>query len=91
MTYKFNNSDAIGLLLDAGFDVNAVDNSEETPLMVAISRNNFSKVKFLIDHGADVTHVGRKGNPLHVAVNEPTSIGKKSQKKRKLTNNFNGT
>lgn len=47
------NATAIGHLLDAGSDINALNNSSETPLLVAARYGYEDVVKLLLDRGAD--------------------------------------
>ncbi|BFZ03468.1 hypothetical protein BsWGS_06507 [Bradybaena similaris] len=64
------NSEIIGLILDAGIDVNDADSYGQTPLMASKNR---AVAEFLIQRGADVNHIieGRNGNetPLSHMIN----------------------
>jgi ankyrin repeat protein len=42
-------------LIDAGYDINARDEDESTPLNYAIGANNLAAVRLLFSHGADTT------------------------------------
>lgn len=50
-------------------DVNEKNQQEDTPLHVAIEKNNLSAVRVLLDRGASLTIAnGKKETPLHLAV-----------------------
>ncbi|ELA6610320.1 ankyrin repeat domain-containing protein [Vibrio alginolyticus] len=59
----------VELLIDAGFDVNAVGpRNGYTPLHDAVWGNNLPALKLLVAHGGDVTIKGHDGNtPLEKA------------------------
>lgn len=54
-----NDAKAIGLLLDAGADVNAPDKSNASPLSLAAQRNNVDVIARLLDAGVDVNTVNK--------------------------------
>jgi ankyrin repeat protein len=57
------------LLLDAGTNVNAVDQNEITPLFMAISSNRIPMARFLIERGANINAKDWYGRtPLFAAV-----------------------
>ena len=57
------------MLLDAGADVNAMDQNGWTPLMWAYTPKELEKVKWLIKHGANVNHILASGHtPLTLAI-----------------------
>lgn len=58
--------EVIKLLIEVGADVDAVNNSEETPLLKAIESKSYELVEKLISVGADVNKRGRL-TPLGVA------------------------
>lgn len=60
--------DIIELLLGAGADVNAVDQTKMTALGKAAFRGHLNIVKTLIKHHANVNLQGEGGTPLHLAV-----------------------
>lgn len=59
----------IDLLLEAGFDINAIDDFGRTPLHIAAKSHNSVNFEILIDNEADVDALDDEGNsPLHHAV-----------------------
>jgi YD repeat-containing protein len=55
-------------LLDQGADVDAIDSSSRTALMLAASTGRSKAVQFLLEHGASTKTRDREGNtPLHQA------------------------
>jgi len=50
-----DNPDLVRLLINHGIDVNAVNKSRETALMIAAENGNAESVKVLLESGADVT------------------------------------
>ncbi|WP_428048894.1 ankyrin repeat domain-containing protein [Candidatus Avelusimicrobium caledoniensis] len=64
-----DNLEIAQMLLDAGADVNAVDQVGWTALMWAWKPKQLEKVKWLIAHGADVNHNLAKQTPLTLAIN----------------------
>eukprot|EP01112_Ceratiomyxa_fruticulosa_P012074 TRINITY_DN3322_c1_g1_i3.p1 TRINITY_DN3322_c1_g1~~TRINITY_DN3322_c1_g1_i3.p1 ORF type:complete len:426 (+),score=95.68 TRINITY_DN3322_c1_g1_i3:375-1652(+) len=59
---------AIELLLQRGAKINATDNDNYTPLMLALKGGNYNIVELLIGKGADVNTQTPKGvTPLHLA------------------------
>ena len=63
-----SNRRAISLLLDAGADVRATDNTGFTPLQYAALRGSFGCVKSLLSASADVQGVSKNGaTALHLA------------------------
>ena len=51
-------------LIDAKADIDVIDSSGDTPLMLAIQTNNYDICKLLIEHGANV-NINEK--PIHQA------------------------
>jgi len=51
---RLRKPEAVGLLLDAGADINGLNQDEETPLHVACTRGYTAIVRLLLDRGADV-------------------------------------
>ena len=56
------------ILLDAGADINAVDQAGWPPLMWAFSPKELEKVKWLIKHGANVNYNRTNRTPLTAAI-----------------------
>lgn len=70
-------SEDIRNLLDAGADIDAQDDSEDTALLLAVKSGRASVVDCLLKNGADPTIVDEKDRtPLHhaVAVNIPNIV-----------------
>ena len=49
-----NKLEVVKLLIDLGADINALSDSESTPVLYACEKMNVDVVKYLIMHGADV-------------------------------------
>lgn len=90
------NSAEITKLLEAGADINAVDNRGRTSVMIATHTNQFDIFKLLIDKGADINiRDHRSDNPLLYAgaeglfdfVRASVAAGADTT----LTNRFGGT
>ena len=59
----------IKLLIDNGADVNAIDDTGWTPLIIASSTKNVDVVRLLIENGADVNHIDNEGTtPISIAL-----------------------
>jgi ankyrin repeat protein len=54
---RYNDSIAVESYIKAGADVNAEDESKETPLKLTIERNNIDSVRLLINAGANVNYI----------------------------------
>ena len=68
-----SNVDILEMLIDAGVDINGVDNNERTALMFAARAGNARAVKTLIEHKANVTHTDNHGrNALFYAIENDT-------------------
>ena len=66
---KENRVEVIEYLVSNGYDVNAADDDEQTPLHKSAMFGHTKSVKLLIDKGANVNMVDINGNtPLHVAI-----------------------
>ncbi|MDN3685081.1 ankyrin repeat domain-containing protein [Vibrio sinaloensis] len=67
-----DNIQIVQLLIDAGYDVNAVGpRNGYTPLHDAVWANNLPALKLLIEHGGDLSIKGLDGNtPLDKAKSE---------------------
>lgn len=64
-----NQIETATLLLDAGADINATDEDDNTPLHVAVHDRRFDMVKFLLSRGADPNYQNAWGDsPFHFAV-----------------------
>jgi hypothetical protein len=61
MAARYNSSESVKVLIEAGADVNAIDSVENTALRYAISYNDTDAVKHLVEAGADVNDVGKLG------------------------------
>ncbi|KAL7936011.1 ankyrin repeat-containing domain protein [Trichoderma chlorosporum] len=58
----------VALLVDAGVDVNWLDNGGETPVFHAVKSNKTENLRFLIKHGGKINKSRADGNmPLHIA------------------------
>jgi ankyrin repeat protein/uncharacterized protein YecT (DUF1311 family) len=61
--------DMVAVLLDAGVDVNALNDGNETALMAAVRAERQDRMQLLFDHGADANVRNRMGRTaLHLAV-----------------------
>ena len=69
------NAEIIELLLTNGFKVDAIDQSNRTPLILAIYRKNDNVAKLLIKYGANVNAPGLKHGDrlLHLALRQRNS------------------
>jgi ankyrin repeat protein len=52
------------MLLDAGADINAVDQSRHNACRIAILYNEFDALKLLVERGANVAHIDSRGDSL---------------------------
>lgn len=57
-----NNNDALRKLLEAGFNVNAVDKDGRTPLHYAAARTSLKAAEILLTAGADIDATDKHGN-----------------------------
>ncbi len=60
-------------MLDAGFDINAQNKDDETPLLVALKKCSVDptlvfKAKHLISRGANLNIIAKGGNAIHCAI-----------------------
>jgi ankyrin repeat protein len=63
-----DDDDAIGMLIEAGVEVNEMDRLGRTALHVAAAYGSLAALKQLLAHGADPNAVGfGRSTPLHVA------------------------
>ncbi|XP_055958978.1 uncharacterized protein LOC130010503 [Patella vulgata] len=70
---KYDNSQIINFLIDTAFDVNAADDSGNTPLHLAVARGKPQTVSILISKGAEVNVADDVGRlPIH---NFSSSLG----------------
>ena len=61
--------DIVGLLIDHGADVMAIDETRSTPLHLASLVGSVEMVRLLIEHGADVTARDMDNRtPLHMSL-----------------------
>jgi ankyrin repeat protein len=69
--------EAIQLLLEKGFDINAANSSGDTALHAAITgRASPAIVKYLVEHGANVQAGNQKGvTPLTLATSSRKDLG----------------
>ncbi|MBT3272551.1 MAG: hypothetical protein HN368_05310 [Spirochaetales bacterium] len=64
---RYNSAEVVNILIEAGAEINAVDNVENSALRYAISYNAADAVRGLADAGADVNAVAKLGiTPLIV-------------------------
>jgi ankyrin repeat protein len=72
LLFAIDNSGAgvVGLLLDAGADINAKDALGETPLTLALERGRPDLARVLVDRGADVNAKNRFGRPVLILASE---------------------
>ena len=63
---------SVKLLVSLGADVNARDYNGNTPLHHASSRGDNQVVMYLVEHGADVTALNRRGQTTADMANGPT-------------------
>ncbi|GMH35366.1 hypothetical protein BSKO_03234 [Bryopsis sp. KO-2023] len=66
--FKGKNSQVILALIDAGADVNAQDDEEDTALNFAAALGNKSNVEALLGAGADASVAGSLGKPVQESV-----------------------
>ena len=62
---KIGNVDICRVLVSYGYDINAITNNE-TPLCFAFRAKNMDCIRWLINHGADITLVHRVAIPAWV-------------------------
>jgi len=66
---KNNAVELLTTLLDAGADINALNDNGQTPLHIAVFWNNVDAVKLLVDRGADKTIKNKSGRtPEELAI-----------------------
>ena len=58
---------AARLLLEAGVNPNGHPEAEKSPLLLAVTRNQFDVAKLLVEHGADVNAIGPEYTALTAA------------------------
>jgi ankyrin repeat protein len=72
------NTEAAGLLIDHGADVNQRGKYGDAPLHFFVSGNDTTMAEFLLNHGADVNVRNTRGDtPLHTAAREGSLNGAK--------------
>lgn len=57
----------VQILLDEGVKVNALDENEQTPIHLAVTKTNFVVTKMLVEHGAYIDIFTKGKTPLHEA------------------------
>nr|WP_257263334.1 ankyrin repeat domain-containing protein [Endozoicomonas sp. ONNA2] len=67
------------LLIGAEPDIDATDNSGNTPLHLAAKRGYSGCVKLLLDAGADIKANNKKKTPLHLATQKKEEFGEKEK------------
>ena len=68
MVCKTNNVELCRLFLSYGADVNAKDEFDQTPLLIAVSFGHLDQCKLLLENGASVNEMVFGGfTPLHTA------------------------
>jgi ankyrin repeat protein len=60
-TVSSKNTDTLALLIERGADVNVRDSLGNTPLVDAFIKDDFDKVDFMLDHGANPDVVNKQG------------------------------
>jgi ankyrin repeat protein len=67
---QYGNIEIIKLLLDSGVvDVNLQDNYAQSPLVFAVSNQQYATVRFLLEHQAKIDNIDKNGyTPLIIAV-----------------------
>ena len=76
MAVLSNQKEAVGFFIDNGVDINyhlsnIVFEYNETPLCVAVENANLDMVKYLMEHGADVTFPDKRGmRPYNYAMEQ---------------------
>jgi len=63
-----SNPAIVALLIEAGADVNAVDDGEGVPLSYAARTSQSDVAELLLDHGARINYVSPRGTALDMAV-----------------------
>lgn len=62
------------MLVEAGADINALNNNGETPIMSDTYNNNIEKIKYLASNGADLTIKNNKGRTIYDFVSDKSIL-----------------
>ncbi len=59
---ELGDMESVKVMLDQGYDINAENNHDQTPLQMAVQSGHLGMVRLLLDRGADVNAEGRYGS-----------------------------
>lgn len=82
-----NSVSQVRKFLDSGADVNSIDEYDQTPLSMAVYKENTSMIKLLLVHGADAYKVDKGGSsPMYGAITHACLCGKESSVRALIEN-----